>query len=170
MEDDERVCDACRKRIATWHLTDCVEGRMVQRHLCDRCHGEQEGDAGKAQEAFARLIAAVVPEIGEVEVRQCPACGIDYLEFRQTMKLGCPRDYEVFDNGLDKLLERIHGATRHTGKVAPAFGTNAAVRNRQKALRRQQERAIFNEDYELAAQLRDRMKKLEEHGLDATEG
>ena len=43
MSEDEHVCDACGRRRATVHLTDLVDGRAVERHLCKQCYEETEG-------------------------------------------------------------------------------------------------------------------------------
>ena len=47
----------------------------------------------------------------------CPVCQITFLEFRNSGRLGCPYDYEVFRDELMPLLENIHDETRHSGKV-----------------------------------------------------
>lgn len=168
--DEEQMCGACGKRRATWHLTEFVDGKCVQQHLCEECHAQNEDEEPKMAAAFRRLIAAVVPELQEQTVPRCPACGIDYLEFRQHMQLGCPHDYEAFADPLGRLLERVHGAVQHGGKEPPREGKEAAVRSRVRSLRRQQERAIAQENYELAAELRDRIGKLEQDGPHTPEG
>jgi protein arginine kinase activator len=170
MSADEQLCDHCGKRRATWHLTDFVDGKPVQKHLCDECYGAQEDKGPAASDVFAHLIAAVVPELKEMALRECPTCGMNYLEFRHTMRLGCPDDYEAFDKPLEQLLKAIHGSARHGGKVPVAADREEAVRHRIRSLRRRQQAAIEAEDYELAAELRDRIRELEEHGPDALEG
>jgi protein arginine kinase activator len=162
MDEDEIRCTACGEHPAKWLITDIVDGKPHQHNLCDECYREREGGAASPEAAFARLLAAIVPELQDLGTRECPACGIDYLEFRQSMKLGCPRDYEVFDKALEPILEKIQGAAHHCGKTAPGLGPAAAVRGRLRSLRRQQKRAIADENYELAAELRDRMRKLEQ--------
>lgn len=169
MDEEELTCGHCKKQRATWHLTTFVEGRPVQQHLCDDCYQKTEGGGQGGGGAFARLLAAVVPELKEMALRQCPSCGLDYLEFRQTMRLGCPRDYETFDKPVEQLLERIHGAVQHNGKVPPTAGKEQAVRSRVRSLKRQQKKAIAEEKYELAADLRDRIRELEKHGPDIPE-
>lgn len=164
MNEEEMMCGNCQKQRATWHLTTFVEGRPVQKHLCDECYRKTEGTGAAEGGAFARLIAAVVPELKEMALRQCPDCGLDYLEFRQSMRLGCPRDYEAFEKPLTQLLEHIHGSVQHNGKVPPAAGKEEAVHSRVRSLKRQQKKAIAEENYERAADLRDRIKELEQHG------
>ncbi|MHC4788562.1 MAG: UvrB/UvrC motif-containing protein [Planctomycetota bacterium] len=169
-DEGETPCESCGERRATWHLTNLVDGEPVQHHLCDECYAEQSGGQPQVQGAFAQLIAAVVPELRDMALRQCPECGLNYLEFRQTFRLGCPHDYEAFDKALEQLLERIHGASSHTGKVPPTAGEEEAMRSRLRSLRKQQRKAIAEENYELAAELRDNIRELEEHGFDAAKG
>ncbi len=161
MSEDESMCQSCGKRPASWHLTDIVDGKSEQRHLCEQCYEEHHGGESSAEMAFAKLIAAMVPELREMTTRSCPACGIDYLEFRQSMKLGCPRDYEVFAKPLAELVEKIHGATAHQGKVPAAADQGLSRRRQMRSLRRRQKQAIAEENYELAAELRDRMRELD---------
>jgi protein arginine kinase activator len=165
VENEEIICGECGRNRATVHLTDFVDGKPVERHLCEKCYAEREGGT-VPRSIFSQLLAAVAPTLAEMGARQCPACGISYLEFRHGFKLGCQNDYEVFEQPLEQLLEQIHGATRHCGKVPPGSGGNEAIRSRIRLLRRRQERAVADEKYELAAQLRDRIKELQKHGLD----
>jgi protein-arginine kinase activator protein McsA len=46
----------------------------------------------------------------------CPDCGMTLAEFRSKGRLGCPRDYEIFREHLDPLIERIHNAKHHLGR------------------------------------------------------
>ena len=161
-EEEEQFirCEECREKRATVHLTDLVSGEAVAHHYCQECYAEKEGQPAAAS-FFQQLLEALAPELEELEVRNCPACGINYLEFRQSMQLGCPNDYEVFEKPLEQLLERIHGATRHIGKVPAGVGQQTALRTRLRGLKKRQEEAIAREDYELAADLRDRISELE---------
>ena len=63
---------------------------------------------------------------------------------------------------LEPLLEKIHGQGKHVGKTPT--GTPAADRSREKhlvALRRQLNASVKGENYELAAKLRDELKRAE---------
>jgi protein arginine kinase activator len=101
------------------------------------------------------LIVANVGElVGELAELACPDCGLKFMEFRATGRLGCPQDYWVFSKGLLSLLQRYHGATRHVGKTARR-AKGAAERLR---LRTRLRDAISREDYEEAARLRDALR------------
>jgi protein arginine kinase activator len=88
----------------------------------------------------------------------CPACGIKYMEFKAEGRLGCPEDYTVFRDALLPLVERIHRAVRHRGKVPPNAARHAAAQTELRDLRQRLRRAVEAEAYEEAAQLRDAIK------------
>lgn len=170
MSDEERICEECGKRVATWHLTEFVDGQPVRHDLCEQCYAKKHGGGVVASQlALAQLLAALAPELKQMAERQCPACGITYLEFRQSMRLGCAKDYEVFGTALEHLLERIHGATEHCGKVPSHAGKGVVIHGRLRALQKQQEQAIAVQNYELAAELRDRIDKLQEQANEPDE-
>ena len=84
------------------------------------------------------------------------------MEFRQKGRLGCPKDYEIFTGQLRDLLERIHGATRHTGRLPGLDDDALAQRNRVSELQQKLADAIREEAYEDAAQLRDELKSVQD--------
>ena len=91
----------------------------------------------------------------------CPICQITFLEFRNSGRLGCPYDYEVFRDELMPLLENIHGETRHSGKVPKRAPRNTQQQTTLIQLRNELKRAVAAEDYEAAARLRDKIKGIE---------
>jgi len=114
------------------------------------------------QELFALLRGASLecPVCGEFVLHDgasvaCPECGMRFMEFRQQGRLGCPHDYEVFRSGLEALLERIHRATRHVGKVPRRGAGGAGEQAEVVDLRRRLRLAVESESYEEAARLRD---------------
>jgi len=97
----------------------------------------------------------------------CEHCGITWAEFRQHGLFGCEHDYDLFEKDLSPLLQRAHeGATHHTGKVPTRAGSTTGVPKKRKSidltkLKKELQRAVENEDYERAAQLRDAIKEAE---------
>ena len=94
---------------------------------------------------------------------------MSWQEFKDTGLLGCPKDYDLFLNQLNGVIERAqNGATHHTGKAVETTTVRPkkddAVRLRQQELnklKKELARAIEDESYERAAQLRDQIKTLE---------
>lgn len=154
-------CQVCSSP-ATVHLTDIVDGQKRVRHLCQRCAEEQQLVKQEEINLPAILQALIGQHVGpvtdELSRLRCPACGIRYMEFRNSGRLGCPHDYHVFRLGLEPLLERIHRATTHEGKAPRCrAGDQAELLE----LRRRLRQAIDTEAYEEAARIRDLLRTKE---------
>ena len=158
------LCQRCKKNTATVHLTDIVKNEKRERHLCEKCAAE-EGVTVKQQVPINELLANFVMEQSgarELAKLTCPECGTSFLEFRNSGLLGCPSDYDAFAKALVPLLERAHeGASQHKGKSPARDGVDREKQRQMTALQRQLAEAVEKEDYELAADLRDRIKALE---------
>jgi protein arginine kinase activator len=96
--------------------------------------------------------------IGE---KQCPDCGMKFVEFRNGGRFGCPHDYETFSEDLIPLLEGVHGTVNHTGKIPKNQPKAKASHNELTNLRKKLQNAIDQEKYEEAAALRDQIRQLE---------
>jgi protein arginine kinase activator len=154
------TCERCQDE-ATVHLTQRIDGERRERHLCAACAQKEGLTLPKSAPALGlddvvqSLILAHVGElVGELANLTCPVCRLRYMEFRARGRLGCPHDYSEFARGLLPLLNRVHGATRHVGKVA-LRRADAGDRLRLRARLRE---AIAREDYEQAARLRDQLR------------
>lgn len=161
------LCQECRKRPATVHLTKIINGQKTELHLCQQCAQEKGEFEYLFQPVFSfpNLLAGLMgapasPEVPTVEER-CPGCGLSYSDFAQRGRLGCSRCYETFAARLDPLLKRIHGHVQHTGKVPRRTGGLVRVRKEVNMLRNELQRAIEREEFERAAKLRDQIRELE---------
>src|SRR3954467_7601103 len=164
-------CQKCAKP-ATFHITDIVEkGKHREFHFCDehaRQHlapPEEAVEAPTMSEIAKKLIVSAPGSLREpspADKQACPVCQITFLEFRNSGRLGCPHDYEVFRNELMPLLENIHDETRHCGKVPRRAPRNSQRQTELIELRNKLKRAIAAEDYETAASIRDQIKDIEQ--------
>jgi protein arginine kinase activator len=117
------TCQRCRDE-ATIHLTETIDGRRRELHLCAACARKAGLELPEAKPNLAldqvvqTLIVAHVGElVGTLAQLACPYCGLKFMEFRAAGRLGCPHDYQVFGRGLLPLLQRAHESTRHVGKI-----------------------------------------------------
>ncbi len=161
------LCEHCKKAQATFHLTNITrEGEKIERHLCERCAIEeglvQVHKPNFNAEILENFIAAAKSSSsGDMDLL-CDECGISYVEFRNQGLLGCPKDYDTFKELLLPLIERAHdGATHHIGKSPGSLGTTRTTQQEIRRLKRQLDEAVAAEDYERAAELRDRIADLE---------
>jgi protein arginine kinase activator len=112
-------CQYCSNP-ATVHLTRLVKKQKLEVHLCEAC--AEKHQAAPADLSLSAILESLIgqhvsPVAEELGRLICPTCGIKYMEFRADGRLGCPADYELFRAGLVPILQRIHRATRHAGKV-----------------------------------------------------
>lgn len=157
------TCQRCDDE-ATVHLKETVDGSAREIHLCSSCARRTGLVLPKSPPPLGLdavvqgLIAAHVGElVGELAEATCPDCGVKFMEFRTTGRLGCPADYERFGPGLLPLIARGQGTTRHVGK-APRRSRVGADRARLRT-RASLRDAIALEDYEQAARLRDGLRR-----------
>jgi protein arginine kinase activator len=185
------VCEKCQKREATHHVSvragDGVS--WLERHLCEECADGGAAAAGPHTVNPAALMQALIQGVGAALTgpasldRACPDCGITWREFRQRGRLGCPRDYDVFQPEIEEVLARIQGGkTRHDGRIpersvvttpgpapaAPPAASEAApppppasAEDPVAEARRLLDEAVRAERYEEAGALRDRIAELE---------
>lgn len=163
-------CQKCSKP-ASVHVTDVdrsKSGKYHEFHFCDE-HARQflappeDVSAPSISDLAAGLVksGSALREPSAIDKKTCPVCQITFGEFKNTARLGCPHDYEVFRDQLMPLLENIHDETRHCGKVPRRAPQNSQRQTELIELRNKLKRAIAAEDYELAARLRDEIKNLE---------
>jgi protein arginine kinase activator len=160
-------CDKCDNP-ATVHLIEIKNGKKLEKHLCEQ-HAAEEGVTVKISNApINELLEKFVLKHSGAEVRAaqltCESCGMTYAEFRKNGLLGCPECYSAFESALMPLLERAHdGASQHLGKAPTQAGPDEQRQRRLLQLRREMEEAVASEQYELAARLRDSIRKIEAH-------
>lgn len=161
----KRKCDHC-DRPATHHSVEIIKGQKIEKHLCDN-HAAQEGLAIKAvhtpiNELLSNFVKLHSGATGQQDL-VCDQCGLTFAAFRESSLMGCPRCYTAFEKALAPLLERAHeGATHHLGKVPHRAGASEQRQLRVMRLRKRLEDAVAGEDYEVAAKLRDEIKRIEE--------
>lgn len=149
---------------ATVHLTKVVKKVKQEVHLCQAC-AEKQFATPASELSLSTILQTLIgqhvgPQPEELSRLNCPTCGIKYMEFRADGRLGCPSDYEHFRVGLLPILERVHRATRHAGKVPRRGGATGGPCDLLD-LRQQLRKAVAAEDYELAARLRDTIREKE---------
>lgn len=156
-------CQKCTKA-ATLHITEVVsDDQFEELHLCEECANKylyepQQKGGPKGSESGT---PEETDETAALNQRACPVCGIKFVEFRNTGRLGCPHDYQEFREELVPLLENIHGETKHCGKT-PRQVHDKQTQSELTQLRKQLHQAVTKEAYEEAARIRDKIRQIEE--------
>ena len=162
-------CEQCHEREAVIHLTQIVNEQVTTLHLCERCAAEKgvESPGSQPKTPLGTFLAAMGQELPEHApapraADNCPRCGGSLQDFRESGRLGCPECYRSFEVPLRDLLRRLHGSTHHMGERYADRQPAAPVGPPQAAeLREQLRLAVETENFELAAELRDRLRVME---------
>lgn len=164
-------CQQCGQKEAVVHLTQIVDNDVTTMHLCEPCAAEKGIESGAAlpQGAVGHFLAAMgkgvgagLPGMEDAPHATCATCGMTMQELRDLGRLGCADCYQAFEDPLRQLLRRLHGSTTHVGERYRPPGAEVEPPMAQAAELREQLRvAIETENFELAAELRDRLRGVE---------
>jgi len=164
------LCDSCRERDAVVHLTTIENNAVHQLHLCERCAAEKgvEGESALMKTPVGSFLASMGKGLdlptgeasGETSLK-CPVCGATLDDFRESGRVGCAACYKTFEAPLRDLLRRLHGSSRHFGERYTPAKDGVAPPISARELREQLRKAVEAENFELAADLRDRLRTVE---------
>ncbi len=161
-------CDNCKKREHVIELTQVEHDTKVTLHLCEPCAQERGIDTGSAVlktplgtflSALGKEATLPVPTDG----LRCATCAATLRDVRDSGRLGCAQCYQLFEHHLRDLLRRLHGSSQHMGEryLPPGGAGQTDATGWLLDLRDKLRRAVESENFELAAELRDRIRVLE---------
>lgn len=157
------LCSVCKEKPATVHYTKIDGGEMHKVDLCETC-AKNKGVNDPTSFSLADMLlglgaAKEVEESSGLELK-CPKCGFTHADFKKAGRLGCALCYQTFSEGLEGLLKTMHKGTRHVGKMPAGLQSARALAENLKSLQKRLSKAIEDENFEAAAQLRDELKQL----------
>jgi protein arginine kinase activator len=152
----------CKKHEATVRYTEVVNKKIIKMNLCEEC-AKKKGVTIQPPFTIADLLSGLT-DLGlraqEDLKKSCPGCGLSYVDFRKTGRLGCDQCYAAFEKSLQGLLETIHKSTTHAGKVPSRVREEVSGQRLLKELESKLCDAVEGEDFEKAATLRDKIQTL----------
>ena len=174
------ICERCKLREATVHLTEIIRNEKTEVHLCDNCardmglssHGG--GFSLTVSDMMSFLDVKDMNDMNDmVDSNTCATCGWTLIDYKRTGKLGCADCYSSFKEALTPILSGYHGSTFHIGKMPLKYIEHRKSKVMLDAMRLKNvatlslhdlenmlEVAVENENYEEAAKLRDEILKL----------
>lgn len=148
-------CDKCGKNIANTHIRSVINGRVTNLNLCSDC-AAINGIGGLGASLFGE--AKLNSETGD---KTCSSCGTKLLEIIESGFIGCADCYKIFNKELSGAIRRLHGRTNYRGKIpqtsAPRLDSSSIISK----LRKEMSKAVETENFERAAELRDKIKEIE---------
>lgn len=161
------LCQSCKKNEANTHIKKIINGKVEEYILCDECakkmgYGSAFDDFNFNLDSFlGGLFTENISSKINHETLKCKNCGSSFDNISSTGKVGCAECYTTFGDKLMPLIKRIHGNTNHSGKLAGAVSEEKKLENKINNLKAELNAAVKEQNFELAATLRDEIKKLE---------
>ncbi|MEW6625064.1 MAG: UvrB/UvrC motif-containing protein [Bacillota bacterium] len=165
-------CDQCKMRPASVYITKILNNEKSQLNLCEECAKEYQQNLGfnlapsfSIHKFLTGLLEggeALDQQLGRgLEYLKCKACEADYGQFQQTGRLGCADCYDAFSGKLDLLLKRVHGSSVHSGKFPKRAGSHIRISQQIRTLKNKLHALVAAEEFEKAAEVRDKIRDLE---------
>lgn len=160
------LCEYCKKNPATTHIKTIINGKLTEYSICAECaqrfgYGSLLTNLGYN---FGGLLGEFFSETdvsGSSDTVRCELCGASFDDIIRTGKVGCAQCYQTFSDRLIPLIEHIHGNTKHRGKVPGGNMLQSRPKEQLSLMKRELRKAIDTENFEHAADLRDKIKELE---------
>ena len=160
-------CENCGKNDASVHFTQIRDQKKNEMHLCKECakskgfHNPLEDIPFPLAEFLTSMVKPGAAKSDPIARLVCSECGMRFVDFSRVGRFGCGHCYDAFRAPLEDLFRKIHGATRHRGRTAPRHAhSNQSLVEEEVRIKEDLKRAVEREEFELAAELRDRLKNL----------
>ena len=159
------LCEKCGKNQATIKAKIIANGLVSEKNYCAQCW-EEESEQSAVHFSFSDLLKGFLQQPAQAPAQSvtCSECGMDLRTFRHGGLLGCSKCYESFEQALEPMLKKIHGAALHKGKASRCGEENAEQQSELDSLKSKLAEAVKNEEYESAVIFRDRIKELTKEG------
>ncbi|GGG27100.1 UvrB/UvrC motif-containing protein [Paenibacillus abyssi] len=164
-------CQECGQKPATLHFTKIVNGEKTEFHICESCAREKGESLPGTPGGFSihSLLSGLLDfektnQTGlgpKPQTIRCDECGLTYSQFSKIGRFGCSSCYKHFTDRLDPLFKRVHGSTSHVGKIPKRSGGQIQFKREIEQLKLELHQKIEQEEFESAAELRDRIRELE---------
>ncbi|MGI6777772.1 MAG: UvrB/UvrC motif-containing protein [Acetivibrionales bacterium] len=165
------LCQRCQFRNANVHFTKIVNNKKVEMYLCEQC-AQEEGQLNHVSPLnIVNFLSGFVNSDDErarytpmvKQLVACSRCGMTFEDFRKSGKMGCSQCYKTYKDRLKPILKRLHGDVEHRGKIPSRISETIKDSEEINRLKELLNEAVRREEYEKAAQLRDKIKELETH-------
>lgn len=158
------LCEKCGKNSATTHIRSVINGEVFEKHLCSNCAAsEGYGDikTNNLSQMLSSMFDNTITNHTNSQHTRCSCCGSSFDDIAHSGKCGCPECYTTFYEQLLPYFKRVHGSTKHIGKIPPSVESNETKSHKVAELRKLLNQLVKEENYEQAAVVRDQIKQLE---------
>ncbi len=165
-------CQKCGANNANTHVKTVINGEFREYDLCSDC-AKKMGYTnlfGDMQDEFSSFLGSFFGNAlpARTQATRCEFCGSTYSDIAKSGHVGCAHCYETFGDELQPLIRRIHGNTTHCGKNSRIADKSKSEKSPEevkqdkiKKLRAELDKAVKEQNFEYAAELRDKIKESE---------
>ncbi len=157
------ICERCHINKGTVQIHH-IEGNVTTDHYyCNGCAEElvDSPDGIKNMEWCLDTVKHLPFKVNYIAMTTCEKCGMSYIQFKKTGKLGCDRCYTTFRSKILVEIKRLQGYQQHVGRVPFSMREQAELKRKVEMIRKALKKAIEIEAFEDAAMYRDQIKALE---------
>ena len=162
-------CQKCGANNANTHVKTIINGEFKEYDLCSDCAKKMgyTNVFSDMEDEFSNFLGSFFGNVlpARTQATRCEFCGTTYPEIAKTGHVGCAKCYDVFADELYPSIRRIHGNTTHCGKNSKRAENAKAEKpveqtkeDKIKALKAELDKAVKEQNFEHAAELRDKIK------------
>lgn len=165
---DPTKCNNCgRETETTVKITQIRGNQKTVVALCHSCASEMGFHNPLDQTPFplAKILEGIIdqslaPDDTDSGSEACTSCGMTFAQFSQFGRFGCGGCYTTFRTKLETILRKIHGNSLHRGRMPRSVDDSTVSVKEQERLETEYKRAIEHEEFERAADLRDKLREI----------
>lgn len=166
------ICEKCGKRPAVVHFTKIINGVKQEFNLCEECARDigaidfENNMNFISTLSFKNILGGIMDYINQSTQNSiqkeevCSNCGMSYNEFKKNGLMGCSECYKSFEPIIMPVIKRIQGNVEHVGKVPKRSGRDILEKKEITKLKKELQEAVAKEEYEKAAEIRDKIKEI----------
>lgn len=162
------LCQQCNQKPAKVQITQTVNNQKSVIYLCEACASANQDLLMEYPFNMGNLLTSIMENVYGISKLankernpQCSNCGMTFEEFTGKGKFGCANCYTAFGQRLEPIFRRLHGSSTHNGKMPASRNTGKNTEKEIDSLKSMLDECIRNEEYEKAAEIRDKIRSLE---------
>ena len=164
------ICQICGKHNASILVQQIVNGTAKELYLCKACAKKHNlyADEQKMHLSLKTIFEGLLPKVikqkpspGAPHSDVCPECGTPLRFVQEKKTIGCPHCFFYFRDTVLKFMQEGSGEIFYAGNLPLQPETFSDVAVSLQHLEDELQKAVENEEYELAAYLRDKIKEQE---------
>lgn len=161
------ICDNCGKKNAIVSYVKMQDSEIEEVHLCAECAEEKmmkditfNTALSGTVENFLKDLFKLRGKLNKTTIeKKCSHCGTTFEEISEN-KIGCENCYTEFKDEIESMLVSLTSLSKHKGKIPTSASGDLILKREENELIDKLSVAIELEEYEEAANLRDRLKEL----------